>query len=894
MRSAYDPREAFRECQRKRDFESALIHLDAALKLRPSDSALRIRRGALLRQTRRIHKSIAEFEALLDSEPENLQIMHELANTLRQAGLLEKSADLAGRVLARDATHRGALLTRAEIAMQRHASAAALAHVDAALEVHSDIGLQVRRGALLRQARRLDESISHLRSLQETEPGDLQVIHELAISCQHAGHVAESGRLLDVVLAREPTHRGALLSRIDLAAQQHLHDDALTHLDAALDVYSEELALRVRRVALLRRLGQMGQAQTYLSELPDHPSVKLERISALLDLGEMDLAVEESATVAESQPLDLAAQTLRMKALRESGRHGEAMRLGTRLLEQWPHSAEIAVQRAACLLNDEGPETAIETLDSLPAMAQGIGSVVMLRANALLKLGDYEGSEALFTELQERGGLNLPAISGRLRVALARGWEGPHFWHTLGQVRDVATRHATTFGHANVDRILAEIARQAGDWPEMLTLIGGLRSRQPRDAMLWFLEAKASFEMGDTDRAQRTIADFRRVHPSYQPALALHEELELAAGNVELCLDQRRLRLERQHPASFHLRSNLARDLFMLDRAEEVSDLPLAGPDPGESNAAGPQHYGILSSEELRDLLDFDSRQDVAGPVSFTAAKLAWQLCDERPESFAAWRARAARATHAIYKMAKFPYVAGRLGDLMAPVDIGPLGQLVADRQPFLMCSSHCGPRVFDALDPHIPNTVYLVQHNRRTPLPGEMEGDVLFVSEDRSRTAVAMYKALRQGKSLMSSSDYPIGLLRGGRQGGTARGRIFGVPCAIVDTVPKLSQGMDIPSFWVQSRWHDEQIEIVIEPLPIARAGEASQHWCDRWAQAYLDKVAEIMRSRPENQNLKAPMWRYLLLMGMGRRADSSDAVESETMSGPPTWTADAADSGL
>ncbi|MEQ9126375.1 MAG: hypothetical protein RIM80_27845, partial [Alphaproteobacteria bacterium] len=111
--------------------------------------------------------------------------------------------------------------------------------------------------------------------------------------------------------------------------------------------------------------------------------------------------------------------------------------------------------------------------------------------------------------------------------------------------------------------------------------------------------------------------------------------------------------------------------------------------------------------------------------------------------------------------------------------------------------------------------------------------------------------------------------LVRRGKPGGAAHGRIFGAPCAIVDTVPKLSQGLRVPSFWIQPMWRGDSIVVEIAALPTADPGEPSQEWRDRWAQAYLGKVEAVMRSAPENQNLTAGLWRYLLLMGEGKRAE-------------------------
>ena len=45
-----------------------------------------------------------------------------------------------------------------------------------------------------------------------------------------------------------------------------------------------------------------------------------------------------------------------------------------------------------------------------------------------------------------------------------------------------------------------------------------------------------------------------------------------------------------------------------------------------------------------------------------------------------------------------------------------------------------------------------------------------------------------------------------------------------------------------------------------MAEEDEDPDTWQSRWAQAYFNKLEALMLSEPENQNLDAPFWRYLL----------------------------------
>jgi tetratricopeptide (TPR) repeat protein len=69
---------------------------------------------------------------------------------------------------------------------------------------------------------------------------------------------------------------------------------------------------------------------------------------------------------------------------------------------------------------------------------------------------------------------------------------------------------------------------------------------------------------------------------------------------------------------------------------------------------------------------------------------------------------------------------------------------------------------------------------------------------------------------------------------------------------VPRLIWKLGAASVWWQALWRDGRIAIETERLPEPQPDETVELWCSRWADAYLERVARVMRGRPENLNLR------------------------------------------
>jgi tetratricopeptide (TPR) repeat protein len=83
-----------------------------------------------------------------------------------------------------------------------------------------------------------------------------------------------------------------------------------------------------------------------------------------------------------------------------------------------------------------------------------------------------------------------------------------------------------------------------------------------------------------------------------------------------------------------------------------------------------------------------------------------------------------------------------------------------------------------------------------------------------------------------------------------------LGRPIVMSTLVPRLAQKHETATVWCQARWQDKRMIVETERLPDPAPGEATDAWCRRWCEAYLAKIAPMMRGTPENLTLGHGIW--------------------------------------
>ncbi|WP_170122005.1 tetratricopeptide repeat protein [Breoghania corrubedonensis] len=876
--------------------EAALQAAQDALEKRPEDTQFLIKKGAALRRTGRSEQSVRHLDALRARAPENLALLVELAISLRDAGDEDASLAVCEQALALHPTHRNALRARIDTLLHFHRLKGALAAIDNAGDTFArDIGLQLRRGRLLQQIGRFDESSRSLAALLERlEPDDPQrdrVELERARALLGEGDCAASLALTTRILNKQPRNLAAWLHRIDTQAHVLQLDDALTSADDALAALPANDALLLKKATLLRQAGWLVESDRLLRSIAsDTPQLQLARIESALALGRIDTARsalqalwdrgDQTARIA----LDLI-RTLRMEGDLTQARIFAETAVG--VLPDAP--TPLTTLLDLCLeMNDR--ETADRLLEEMPPGMRDKPALRQLLAKIALRDEDFEG--AATSHIEAAGDASVPTIEFNAALAVARSaiTERDTVQSIFGRLEGLLDRKAASLPPFTISMLRARMLAAAGDWKKLHPLVTSLEKEQPRLLELTLLRARAAFELARFDEAGAAVARVLENNPLDAPAARLRNALLLLQGKIEQYFEINIARAANPAAMTETDYVELVKNLLMAGRNDRAADLLKYPPRhfrnserigfqrqlmTGDSTFAEPDRERVtqepdiatIPGKTLARLLDFNDETALAGDVLIPSLWIAWMMRSDAKESFDDWRRVALAADHVYEAIRQKPRFGAPPREVLHDTDYAELGERMRNRLPTLIVTSHSGPAMLSLMLERFETIRYFVQPFQKDWIHSIKANTIRFAGH-KNDTAVEIVRNLRQGNSIYSLPDLPVSIVKMHDPSTMAVGTLFGQPYPILDTFPKISRAMRIPSFWVQPVWREGKIHIDIERLPMAEPGEAEDVWCARWAQSYLDRVEALLASGPENQSLRLPVWRYFLLKGLGPAA--------------------------
>lgn len=795
----------------------------------------------------------------------------------------------------------------AEISAGRNDSALKLID-EAKATVTLDTEAQIKRGSILRDLGRTRESIEHFLDMHHENPNNIRVLHQLAISQRMTGDTDASDSSLNAILALQPKHRGALLGKIHNSEKKADHQQALERAKYALDIHPTDIALSVRYGVSLKNAGLLKESTTYFESLlvKHHNNVDI-----LLELSRNRI-MQRSYSAAQSllenalhaDPGNRTAISLRIECATLSGQLMHAIQFAQDAMLQTGNDCQIAIRLARLYRTVGWPEMAIGVLDSLPKHINDNTQSLLIRADSYADMELFEQAISLYHAVLSEHPQVPNAILKSIDLALhGYGVKSPRT--ILDDLRRCLSKSKNTTRSAH---LMLEATARAGDWSGLLELCQSEHPTQPESQNFYiFFTALSQFGSGDVKSAKSNISRFIGLNPDDFPGKMLLADIELSLGNCGASLAIRKevastVGLPQQNALLLH-----ALDLFRVGKSSEAHKLftslkNLDGYFPStnyidellkqgsameaadclkKTNAlrerlplpaqphlqlateplAQPLNNSFIDQSHLKVLFDFDNGHELFGKNVNPAAFLAWRLTKGMHGDYQAWSRRALQATLACKILHRTPARNEDLEKFSAPPDLTPIETLIRDGRSFILASTHMGPAVGTYLTRKIPNIMYF--QNMTISKSVETVGAMGIATAGKSQeAAIVAVTALRRGKILSATPDVDILRLTRGKAPPMAKAtaRLFGVEIEISNMIPKLSRELKVPSYWFQPQWKDGKIHFSIEPLPLAETNEDPVVWNNRWAQAYLTKLEELMISEPENQNLNAAPWRYLL----------------------------------
>ncbi len=767
-------------------------------------------------------------------------------------------------------------------------------------------------------------------TMLRADPRDLGAVLHKAVALRGMDRPDRARALLEDCLHSGAARAAPAKQRITLSLEwiKALQDlgaltEALAAAQTVVDEHPDHLGA-VRRLIHLQRLSldlsaAIATCRDALQRWPEEAQFTRLLFSLLMSAG--DLPRAEATLARSAHPLDeqWAEYHLSRRSFAEAGAVMETARRGdgpmTPALEMVaaPVTGAPASPPAAPAGPTETPKRAARHaaeqldamccvdqarayLDGLSPQVQTAQIVQTALARVLRDAGQFAQSAEVLGQVAETDASPLACVKRMLKDATALGLFTAEAKAILASLDRLLTSAEQRLPPFTCDVLRMHVAFDCSDWRGLLRLSDRVCDASPHDMSLLLMRARALFETGQFQRSRNTLAIVLSGHPCLQPAIELHAALSAALSGGGAGMDYTVAQLR---DGVIPLELKHVRDLLMLERRKDLADLLAArgdlltqherylyaelerfmanpstrfDPPAGKAIAA----RAPLSAAEL-DELCAGALGPIASPArasttAFVAAFHQGDACIDPDD----WIARAQRATYCERIIQERSIPDDYVPDIKITPEFAAVQERVRTGQSSLLVSSHLGAPKLVALFPFVPDVAYVVSG---TPRHDHLRPKAISVSNDRASAQIVTH--LRRGTSVYSAPDFPASRFGQADAAAICRGRLFGTELALSDWVPKVSQAMQVPIFWVQPIWRHGAIEVDVCQMPMAQPSETTGAWVDRWAQDYLDLLAGVMTSGPENQTLTSPIWTFFQLRHQGRLERKNAAIPRRPGSG-------------
>ena len=314
------------------DPAQALVHLAAAVRLKPDLVEGQYNLGTALQEVGRLDEAVAQYQKTIELAPRHARAYCSLGNALRQLGRLEEAErsyaeairlepGLAlahsglGRLLQMQGRLEEALRScatavrlnpgfagahrdlagvlqeqgRLEEAVGEYTAALRLRHDDA--EVHNDLA------TALQQLGRFDEAIGHFREAARLEPRSGLPYCGLGATLRMAGRLDEARQACEAATRRQPDMALAHYELANVLQRQRRYAEALDHYRAALQLRPGAPEVHCALAIALEHLGREAEAGDHMTEAlrlaPDAVTAHVSMGNALEAQGRLQAARTE-------------------------------------------------------------------------------------------------------------------------------------------------------------------------------------------------------------------------------------------------------------------------------------------------------------------------------------------------------------------------------------------------------------------------------------------------------------------------------------------------------------------------------------------------------------------------------------------------------------------------
>jgi tetratricopeptide (TPR) repeat protein len=273
----------------------------------PEDPAQWRKWAVELRETGHHREACDAFAELHRQQPDNPDLIVQLATSLRAIGQPEQAEAHLERLTAERPKNAQAQGLYVDLALGRGDPEAALHRVEAALSHQPEnVGLRGKRAMVLQRLGHHHEACALSAELCAEKPDRPDLAIQLASSLRALGDLDQAEAHVARIVAERPRNSAAQLLHVDLALDRGNPEAALHRVEAALSHQPENVGLRGKRATVLQRSGRHHDAcdvfEALLQEHPKSDRFVSDLVNGLMSIGQTERAEALCRQVLEDDP----------------------------------------------------------------------------------------------------------------------------------------------------------------------------------------------------------------------------------------------------------------------------------------------------------------------------------------------------------------------------------------------------------------------------------------------------------------------------------------------------------------------------------------------------------------------------------------------------------------
>ena len=291
----------------EKEFEDAVKHYQAALKINPGFSLAHHNLGVVLLDQGKVDEAMEQYQEALRINPEYSQAHHDLGVILEGEGRADEAIEHYQKVLKIDPKNSQAHHSLGVALVGQGRVDEAIEHYQEVLKIdpknskaHHSLGV-----ALVGQGR-VDEAIKHLEEALKIGPQDAQVHHSLGVALVGQGRVDEAIEHLEESLRINPQDAQAHYNLGVALVEEGRVEAAIEHFARALAIDPQQDDARRNLVFVLDQA--IEGYRRFLQSTPDNAEMHNNLGVLLLRKGEVDEAIRHFSEAIRIDPNHRPAQ----------------------------------------------------------------------------------------------------------------------------------------------------------------------------------------------------------------------------------------------------------------------------------------------------------------------------------------------------------------------------------------------------------------------------------------------------------------------------------------------------------------------------------------------------------------------------------------------------------